>query len=434
MPLTDAVPQTRILMIAYSVHPHKTMEDRNGWHRAIQAARHHCVVVMCSSESNLNDLNQSVPETLKERIEFVPIHLGKFGEYCLSTEKLFYVGYRSWLRKATQEAIKRHEVKPFSLSHLVSLCGFRETGRLWKLGCPSIIGPIGGTSGFRISYLKFVDCYGGMFEILRNAINGYQTRFSFRVRKAIRNSTVVIAANSSTRDDLQHYTVQPIRVSLETGIDYPIHLPKTIREADKPLQILWTGRLRAWKALPLLLHAIAKLPVDVQLNLRVVGDGKSEHCWKRVARALKIDQRIEWIRRPGYRDSLRYYREADVFAFTSLRDTSGTGLLEALTAGTPIIGLNHQGAADIITKECGVPISVHNPSQSVNEFRDAIHTLYHDTSRLKLLSDGALLRAKEFQWSSYEDPMNAVYQQVIEHSRNEMSKLTHRLPKLGRQS
>lgn len=412
----NLIPQQRILMIAYSVHPNKTMEDRNGWHRALQAAREYCVVVMCSSESEVAELYKEVPDPLKGRIEFVPIRLDRFGEYCLSTEKLFYVGYRKWLRKANREALRLHGKEPFLLSHLVSLCGYRETGNLWQLGCPSIIGPIGGTSGYRMAYLGLVDCFGGIFEVLRNVINGYQTRFSFRVRESIRKSTLVIAANSSTRNDLQHFAANPIRVSLETGIDYPIESPKSMRKSERPLQILWAGRLRAWKALPLLLHAVAKLPADIPVMVRVVGDGKSEKCWRKLATKLRIENRIEWIRRPSYRESLRYYREADVFAFTSLRDTSGTGLLEALTAGTPIIGLNHQGAADIITKECGILISVNSPRKTIEAFRDAIECLSKDCKLLKELSDGALQRAKDFQWSAYEEPMHVLYSKLIRES------------------
>ena len=77
-----------------------------------------------------------------------------------------------------------HSQQPFLLSHLVSLCGYRETGEFWKLGCPSIIGPIGGTSGFRIAYLSIVDMFGGIFELLRNMVNAYQTSYSMRIRRA----------------------------------------------------------------------------------------------------------------------------------------------------------------------------------------------------------------------------------------------------------
>lgn len=405
--------EKRLLILAFSVHPDKNMEDRNGWHRALQAARNHCVVVICGPMSNISELNAAVPSSLKGRIEFVPIRLNAFCEYCLSAEKLFYFGYRNWLANAKRAAIKMHAQRPFVLSHLVSLCGYREIGEFWQIGCPSIIGPIGGTSGFRIAYLTIVDWFGGTFEVLRNAINAYQARYSNRIRRAIGKSAVVIAANSSTRNDLQHYALKPIRVSLEAGIDYPVEFEKAMRLADEPLKILWAGRLRTWKALPLLLYAIAELPSDVQVSLRVVGDGKCERSWKRLAESLGIAQKIEWNRRPAYRDSLRFYRDADLFAFTSLRDTSGTGLLESLTAGTPILALNHQGAADIVTEQCGVPISVRSPRQSITEFRDAIVSLAQDPVRLKSLSDGALIRSQAFQWSSYEEPMNAIYGDAI---------------------
>ena len=211
-------------------------------------------------------------------------------------------------------------------------------------------------------------------------------------------------------------------MSLETGIDYPIESAKSMRCESEPFRILWAGRLRAWKALPLLLHAVAELPVDVPVSVRIVGDGKCETNWKKLAMKLGIAERIEWIRRPAYRDSLRFYREADLFAFTSLRDTSGTGLLESLTAGTPIVALNHQGAADIVTSQCGVLISVQSPQQSIAEFRDAIVSLSRDSQRLKSLSDGALTRARDFQWGSYEAPMNALYDSLANRPESQTSR------------
>ncbi len=404
--------RARILILAYSCHPEKSMEDRNGWHRALQAARDFDVVVMCSTLEDSDLLHEAVPETLKGRIRFVPIKLNKWNTYFLEKEYLFYLGYRKWLWQCSKTAEEMHASSPFQLCHLVSLCCYREPGYLWKLDCPSILGPLGGSSGFRLRYLGLVDFWGGLFEVARNTINFYQKRFSPRIKTAIQRSSVVLAANSSTRDHLQHYSKTSIPVCLETGIDFPIQDAKPVRLLDQPLQILWTGRLRSWKALPLLLHAISQLPRDVKVKLRVIGDGKCEGIWKRLSKKLNIEDQVEWIKRPHYRDSIRYYRDADVFAFTSLRDTSGTGLLEALAVGTPIIGLNHQGAADIITPECGIRISVGSPRQSIDEFRNAIVSLFRDSARLKQLSDGALLRAKEFQWCGYQEPMCGLYQSL----------------------
>ncbi len=173
--------------------------------------------------------------------------------------------------------------------------------------------------------------------------------------------------------------------------------------------MLWAGRLRAWKGLPILLHAIAGLPKEIEVSLRVIGDGKCKWQWQKLAKRLNISDRIEWLERPHYRDSMAQYRWADAFAFTSLRDTSGSGLLEALAAGTPIIGMNHQGAADIMSDDCALRISVQNPQQSIAEFRSAITKLHSDKSLLARLSEGALARAHEFGWDKRHATMASHY-------------------------
>jgi glycosyltransferase involved in cell wall biosynthesis len=256
------------------------------------------------------------------------------------------------------------------------------------------------------------------FEIARNLINFYQLHFSQRVRKAIQSSAVVIAANRSTQGDLMKMVEGlNVPVELEAGLDYEISVPKDIRDISRPLKILWSGRLRAWKGLPLLLKALAKLPHDVPVQLRIVGDGVEAKAWRRLAQRLGLSDCVEWISRPPYRDSISYYRWADVFCFTSLRDTSGTGLLEALAAGTPIIGMNHQGAADIMTDDCAIRISVIKPSQSICEFTDALAMLARNPDRLKKLSDGALKEAESHLWSRKSIFMNRVYQSLLANSR-----------------
>jgi glycosyltransferase involved in cell wall biosynthesis len=111
---------------------------------------------------------------------------------------------------------------------------------------------------------------------------------------------------------------------------------------------------------------------------------------------------------------MEHYHWADVFAFTSLRDTSGTGLLESLAAGVPIIGLDHQGAADMITDNCGIKISVGSPKKSIDEFTRALIRLSRDATELHRLSLGATERAKNYQWTEYSNPMLRIYNSFIQ--------------------
>jgi glycosyltransferase involved in cell wall biosynthesis len=417
--------RSRLLIVACSCDPDISMEDRNGWHRAIQAAEDFDVTVLTIPSINTDRLHRAVPNHLKGRIEFLGVPLSAHQRKRLECNRFFYLGYRAWLVAGKKLAEKLHAERPFAVTHLVSLCSYREAGYFWQIDCPFILGPVGGSSGFPIRYLSLIGFRSAAFEIARNFLNFYHLNFSKRVRQAIQSSTVVIAANRSTQRALMKMIKGlQVPVELEAGLDYEPAVPKDFRDTKRPLKILWSGRLRAWKALPLLLHALAKLPSDVPVQLRVVGDGVEVAAWRRLAQQLGLSNCVEWISRPPYRDSIEYYKWADVFCFTSLRDTSGTGLLEALAAGTPIIGLNHQGAADIMTDDCAIKISVNNPSQSIREISNALVLLARNPDRLKKLSDGALKEAHAHLWPQKAVFMKRIYQSLLSNprSRTESSK------------
>lgn len=397
------------------------MEDRNGWHRAIQAAEDFDVTVLTAPTADVQHLTNSVPPQLQPHIRFVAVPVSAFALKCFTSERCFYVAYRHWQKSAKRVASEIHSKQRFDVTHLVSICGYREPGYLWQLDCPFILGPVGGTSSFPLRYLSMVDSVGGFFEVCRNIVNSYQLHLSPRIAKAVRGSALVIAANQSTQRDLQPIALSPVELELETGIDYPIDTIKPHRDPSEPLRILWAGRLRAWKGLPLLLHAVAQLPDSIQVTVRIVGDGCCKARWQKLASKLGIESRIEWISRPPYRQSLQYYRWADMYAFTSMRDTSGTGLLESLAAGTPIVGVNHQGAADIMNDSCALPISLSTPKQTIAAFRDAIITLATDSNRLKQLSDGALERARFYDWSTRYATMKERYLKLIHCSQSQQS-------------
>jgi glycosyltransferase involved in cell wall biosynthesis len=404
----------RALILAFSCDPHQSMEERNGWNRALQAASNYQTVVLCGPHCDQSILEKSIPDDLKGRIQFVVVPLAPKIHSQLDREISFYRGYRGWTVEAKRLAMKLHEETPFDFAHLVSLCGFREPGTFYELPMPFILGPIGGTSGFPLSYLRYGDFFGGLFEISRNVVNYFQRNYSKRISNALTKSAVVLAANSSTQKHLSKYVADSMPVMLETGIDYELSPQRVERDPTRPLRILWTGRLRMWKGLPLLLYAMTKLPPDVRVELRILGDGCCSKSWKRLAKKLKLEDRIEWLDRPSYRESLAHYQWADVFAFTSLRDTSGTGLLESLAAGVPIIGLDHQGAADMITDKCGIKISVGSPTKSIEEFATALTRLSRDAAALYRLSIGATARAKDYQWSEYSNPMLRIYSRCIQ--------------------
>jgi len=167
------------------------------------------------------------------------------------------------------------------------------------------------------------------------------------------------------------------------------------------------------KALPLLIDALARMPPDVPYCLRVLGEGKYLDAWRRLARRRGIDRRIEWLGWLPHEQALEQYAWADVFAFTSLRDTTGTVIAEALAAGLPVVCLDHQGAHDVVTDNCGIKIPVTTPREVIGGLREAFVRLARDPAEHQRLSRGAIERARDFLWTSQEEKMAAVFWRAL---------------------
>ena len=409
-PDSEGPRRKRILQIAYVCDPDISMESRIGWYRAIHAAQSANVTVLYGDGPDAEKLQERANELgLAGALRFVPIQRGPVGRLLNQTATTYYLGFRLWHRNAYKMARRLHEEQPFDLAHQTTYCGYREPGLGWKLGIPFVWGPVGGTQSFPLAYLGELNLQGAWIEVCRNIINGWQLRFSRRVRQAVRNTTVLVAATQRAKQDLHSALGVSPRVQLETAIDSPIGAARPRREANEPLNILWSGRLRDWKALPLLLKALPELGQSVDYRVRILGVGPLQSAWQRKAERLGVADRIEWLGWPEYREALHHYEWAHAFVFTSLRDTSGTGLIEALAAGTPLVGVDHQGAADIMDESCALAVPVRRPAETVRGFADALKRLADNVDLWHRLSDGARERARNFTWDSQVEILNDWY-------------------------
>ncbi|QDU90000.1 D-inositol 3-phosphate glycosyltransferase [Pirellulimonas nuda] len=411
-------PRPRILLVAYACHQSESMESRLGFRRALSASQRHDVTVMYAMGPEPAELAQQAAAAGGGEICFQRVEHSDWDRRFCDTTLLYYIGYRGWHRRVLKEAQAAHAARPFDLVHQVNFCGFREPGEAWRLDAPFVWGPVGGTEGYPPRFLNQTNLLGGAREVFRMAVNSWQLRCSRRVHGAGRRAAYVLTANTAAQQALQKHLGVDSQCDLETGVDLPDCPPRELRDPSEPLRVLWAGRLKTWKGLPLLIRAIAQLPPDRRPIVRVLGQGDREPSWRRLARRHGVADRMQWVGWPTYDAQLPHYRWADVFAFTSLRDTSGTGLLEALAAGAPIVGLDHSGAGDIMTPGCAIPVAVRSPKQAISDFAAALGGLQDDSERLLRLSRGARRRAEDFSWEARAAVMDAVYTECLAATRH----------------
>ncbi len=404
--------------MAYECSPYRGSEWAVGWGRLLQAARVAEVHVV-TSEENFKALQQATREGFlpanvrlhtpppDDRLRRKDPHAGMFA--------YDYAAYHHWQRLAQKLIVQLHWEQRFDIVHQVTVNTFREPGYGWKLDAPFLWGPVGGSQNFPRSFLSMLPWKEAAKEFLRGVVNEWTLRRNRRVLAAAHGAKVVLASNSTNQRDYERAWHRPVELLLETGLT-AVQEPDRARFAQRvagearPLELLWSGELQTRKALPILLRALAK--TNMPFRLTVLGDGPMRSLWEAEAQKLKLEDRVFFRGRLPFAEAVAAMQQADVFCFTSLRDTSGNVVLEALAAGVPVVCFDHQGVGDIVTQACGIKIAVSNPREAVEAWRDALERLYQQPEVMLAMSFAATERARDFLWKRNGDYVNALYRQL----------------------
>jgi len=416
---TGSKGRPRVLLLAYACSPYRGSEPGCGWHRALEISKYFDTWVLCKKQKYEDDINRYVAETGQvPGLTFCFVDRTKFEKILKKIPGLFYVAYNLWHRRAYRAAVELNKQHQFDLVHQVNMCGFREPGYLWKLNVPFVWGPVGGTENYPFSFIAKAGVIGGIVELGRNLLNSTQLRFSLRIRKAAKRAAVVLAANSVTERNFRKIL----------GVN-TVHLPdvgtttthQRLSERGKDcgtLRILWVGSFLHCKALHLLLEALAQVPPSIRYKLRVLGEGPVGGRWRKQANRVGIAECCEWLGWVPREKVMESYAWAHVLVFTSLRETCGTVVTEALSQGLPIVCFDCNGVGDAVTNNSGVKIPLSTPSEVIGRLRDSIMSLQADTSQLDALSRGAVLRAREFAWAEQGRLISEIYRRILATSSN----------------
>lgn len=403
----------RLLLLAASCLPERGSEPGVGWNRALQAAQTFDTWVVCDQVSAPKIDHYLSMHGAVDGLRFEYVRSPDWERGLKRIPGLYYVSYNLWQRRAFRAARALHASVGFDLAHQVTLCGYREPGYAWQLGIPFVWGPIGGTQNYPWHLLAEAGWRGAAHEGVRSLFNSLQLRTSGRVRRAAWQAAALLAASSTNQSDFARVIGRAPERMLETGLPALAATTPT-RAHGSPLRILWSGELRAHKALSLFLKALARLPDAVTCEVRILGDGAYTKRWRALARRLGVDRHIQWMGWLSHPEALEQYSWAQLLVFTSLRDTSGNVVLEALGSGIPVVCLDHQGVHDIVTEQSGVRIPVTTSREIADCLAGTIATLAVDRDEWQRLSRGASERAAELLWARQGARMDAIYRRVLE--------------------
>ena len=400
----------KVLLSAYACEPDRGSEPGVGWNVALKMAEH-CEVTVITKVNNEEVITEALKNYEGPKPKFIYYDLPAWVIWIKKTFScvalyyfLWQIGVRLSLRKQLPE---------FDVIHHVTFNGFQLPGFWLGVEPAVVLGPLGGGMTYPSQFLKTMPV-GKVKERFRNfAVKAFY--YNPITRWTLRSADCVLAANRETADLLEGMTGKPVEVMLETAYqaDEVSEAEPRTRSDGASLRVLWAGGLMARKAPQLAIEAVRQARENgAAVVLDFIGSGP---LLSSLEDGLE-DSDQEWLTFHGqipHRDIDSYFEAADIFLFTSLRDTSGNVVLEAMAHSLPVIAPDHQGVAEICSPEHAILVPVKNPKQLTSGFADAI-LFFCDNQQLmkkKGVSSRERLR-KHWTWGSYGSKMAKIYQQL----------------------
>jgi glycosyltransferase involved in cell wall biosynthesis len=166
------------------------------------------------------------------------------------------------------------------------------------------------------------------------------------------------------------------------------------------------------KALPLALEALAETK-DLNARLLVVGDGEMWGDWERHAKLLNLGDKVQFLGQVPWNELSRLYQNAEAFLFTSLRDSFGSQVLEAMAHRLPILTLDHQGVGTFVPSDAGIRVPVTSPRQTVAELAKGIRRLESCPEDRQKMGEAAHAYARTQTWERRAERISELYEEAL---------------------
>lgn len=402
----------RVLISAYACEPERGSEPGNGWNWAWHLAELGHEVWVLTRPCGQKAIEQVLVSQPMPNLHLVYVDEPTWLKRHIKGQIAIFTQYFIWQKQAYSVALQLDKECGFELVHHVTLASITGGTWLWRLNKPFVFGPVGGG---HIAPSAFKKYFVGRWRIeaLRSFAVTWVVPFNPSSRKTLSRADLVLVTNHDTLDLAQRLGAPRVEFFLDTSLpqDYfPQEAPT--RSTSQELQVLWVGSVYARKALPLTLEALGRVSPLIPFRLTILGGGHLSKYVPSWVKEFGLEGKVEYRGRVPWREVKDAYLDNDVFLFTSLRDSFGSQLLEAMSQGLPIITLDHHGARDFVPAGAGIKVPVINPTETVNALAQAVEYMFKNPQERLQMGKIGYEFAKTQTWKQKALKMNEYYKEL----------------------
>lgn len=402
----------KIVLSGLHCNPYRGSEGGMAWNWAWHLAKRHQVWVLTQPIYRRN-IEQFLAANPNDNLKFLWLQTPNTVTPWVKRDslKLVRLRYGSWLWQGYKVVAAAHREYDFDLVHHVSLNTFFPPPQFYRLPIPFVWGPVGGAMTTPRAFLPY---YGSHRWI--ESVRTLRVRVSNHLpslKRAVRRAALTLATNRETAEALRSAGATDVRLLLDSvpRHDFLVEQPRP-PEAKDELVVMWAGLLFPRKALGLAIEALARVR-HLPIRLRVVGEGWMREPWRRLAESLGVGDRVEFVGQVPWMEMPKQYRQCDAFMFTSLRDSSGNVVFEAMASSLPVIVLDHQGVGAFVPPEAGIKVPVTTPEETVRGLADGLEKLARDPELRARLGAAGWNYIGAQSWDHRAEVMTSFYEEVI---------------------
>ena len=177
---------------------------------------------------------------------------------------------------------------------------------------------------------------------------------------------------------------------------------------------LVAGRMIYRKGLDFLFDALMRIPQETRYQVRVIGDGPElEHLRKRCKDGLNLSKHVNCMGSIPYMEMEKEYAGADVFIMPSIRETTGTVLLEAMSKGIPVITINKFGGATLFDENTSWLYEGNSKEEYIENLKKAILECLVNPDEVTRRGKNARKKAEKYTWQEKNKKYQAIYEELL---------------------
>ncbi len=398
-----------ILYIAYSCNPFAGSEDKIGWCVPYESSKTNKVYVITKEEQRepVEKYLQSHP---LENIKFYYVDIPNF--YKKIFKGFMYSGRLNvWNRRVLPLAKKICADQKIDVVHQITPIEFRAIGDYGKIAnIKFVCGPLGGGESLPNGLKDYAKGHE-IIEVVRSGINRWY-RFKLRITGKLNRCDYIMFANRETRDFLGLDGNVPLVTEIAAD-EISIEERTVPKDINKELVFLFAGRMVYRKGLELLFDAIMEIPDEWKYIVKIVGTGPElSHLKHRCELNSLLSAHVQFMGAVEYSEMQREYEMSDVLIMPSIRETTGTVLIEAMSQGMPIITINKFGGAILVDENTGWLYSGENQKSYIAGLKNAMVACIVNPKEVERRGQNARKKVKDYTWKRKCDQYEKIYKRL----------------------